>query len=431
MTDGDYSATLNPMRQSQLFTKTRKDAPAGEVSVSAQLLIRAGFIHKEMAGVYSFLPLGVQVMKRILKIIKMEMAALGATELFMSALQDPEVWKTTNRWGDKEVDVWFKTQLKNETEVGFGLTHEDPLTRLMKDHINSYRDLPRYAYQFQTKFRNELRAKSGLLRTREFLMNDLYSFTATTEQLDEFYDRVSEAYGRIWQNVGIADKTYKTFASGGAFTKYSHEFQTLTESGEDTIYLAKDGSMAVNKEVFTDDVLADLKKTKEDFEKVQAIEVGNIFKLGTRFSAPLGLTYTDEAGKQQPVVMGSYGIGPARVMATAVELFHDDKGIIWPKSIAPFDVHVVELNAKNEKSIANDANEIVEELEKKGMAVLHDDRDATAGQKFADSDLIGIPVRIVVSAKTLEAGKYEVKERATGAVTHQDISGVLSAVVAT
>lgn len=400
------------MYQSQLFTKTRRETPKDEVSKSAQLLIRAGFIHKEMAGVYSFLPLGVRVMKKIIRIIKAEMDALGGVELYLSALQDPAIWEATNRWSDAAVDIWFKTKFKNDTETGLGLTHEEPLARMMRDHISSYRDLPRYVYQFQTKFRNELRAKSGLIRTREFLMKDLYSFTATTEELDAFYEKVATTYEKIFRQVGIGEKTYRTFASGGAFSKFSHEFQTVTDAGEDTVYLNMDHSMAVNKEVFTDDVVGDLGFKKTDFVEVRAIEVGNIFKLGTRFSEALGLTFRDEKGNVKPVVMGSYGIGPARVMATIVELYHDQKGIVWPKTVAPFDVHVVEINAKNANGVANAANELVKQLEQEGIEVLHDDRDATAGEKFADSDLIGIPIRLVVSEKTMKAKKVEVKKRA-------------------
>lgn len=413
------------MLQSYLFTKTRKEAPKDEVSISAQLLLRGGFVAKEMAGVYSMLPLGLRVMKRIIKIIKQEMDGLGATELHLSALQDPEVWKKTNRWSDAEVDIWFKTKLKNEAEIGLGLTHEDPLTRIMRDHISSYRDLPRAVYQFQTKFRNEIRAKNGLLRTREFLMKDLYSFDTNAQNLEKFYAQVAKAYERIWQQIGIGDQTYRTFASGGSFTKYSEEFQTVCEAGEDTIYLAKDKSLAVNKEVFTDDVLQDLGKQKSDFDEVRAIEVGNIFKQGTRFSEALGLAYTDESGKAQPVVMGSYGIGPARVMATVVELFHDEQGMIWPKSVAPFDVHVVELNPKSNELIKQTASNLVQDLEKQGLEVLHDDREFSPGQKFADSDLIGIPTRIVVSEKTIKAKKFEVKDRASGKIEHLDLKSIL------
>ncbi|MBI4426369.1 MAG: prolyl-tRNA synthetase [Candidatus Kerfeldbacteria bacterium] len=418
------------MLQSQLFTKTRKETPADEVSKSAQLLIRAGFVHKEMAGVYSFLPLGVRVMKRIIRIIKTEMDALGGVELYLSALQDPEIWKATDRWNDASIDIWFKTKLKNDTELGLGLTHEEPLTRMLRDHISSYRDLPRYIYQFQTKFRNEVRAKSGLIRTREFLMKDLYSFNATVAELDIFYAKVGQAYERIFRAVGLGEKTFRTFAGGGAFSKFSHEYQTVCDAGEDTIYLAMDQSVAVNQEVFTDEVLNDLGKQKTDFVQARAIEVGNIFKLGTRFSEALGLMFTDGQGKTKPVVMGSYGIGPARVMATIVELYHDEKGMLWPKSVAPFDVHVVEFNPKLNSTISSAARDLIELLEKQGIAVLHDDRDLTAGQKFADSDLIGIPVRVVVSEKTVKAGKFEVKERRSekpyGATTTEIVQTVQS-----
>jgi len=406
------------MRQTQLFTKTKKETPKDETAKSAKLLLRAGFVHKEMAGVYSFLPLGFRVLNRIVSIIREEMNTLGGIELSMSSLQDPNVWKATDRWNDASVDVWFKTKLKNDTEVGLAITHEDPLTRMMKSYVSSYRDLPVYLYQFQTKFRNELRAKSGLMRTREFLMKDLYSFTATAADLDTFYEKAAAAYNKIWKRIGIGDTTYRTFASGGAFSKFSDEFQTVCETGEDTIYLAKDKSIAVNNEVFTDVVLRDLGKKKDDFDEVRAIEVGNIFKLGTRFSEPLGLMYKDKAGKPHPVVMGSYGIGPGRVMATVVELFSDDKGMVWPKSIAPFDVHVVELNPKDNSIISSAARDLVEHLEKSGKEVLHDDRDLSAGEKFADSDLIGIPVRMVVSEKTVKVGKVEVKDRKSGEVTH-------------
>ncbi len=406
------------MRQSQLFTKTRKETPKDEVAKSAQLLMRAGFVHKEQAGVYSFLPLGLRVMNRIVGVIRAEMNALGGVELSMSSLQDPDVWKATDRWNDASIDIWFKTKLKNETELGLGLTHEEPLTRMMRDHVSSYRDLPRYVYQFQTKFRNEIRAKSGLLRTREFLMKDLYSFSATAADLDAFYEKVGKAYERVFRSVGLGEKTVKTFASGGVFSKFSHEFQTVCDAGEDTIYLNMDHSMAVNKEVFTDEVVRELGFKKTDFVEVRAVEVGNIFKLGTRFSEALGLTFTDEHGKTAPVVMGSYGIGPARVMAAIVELYADEKGLVWPKSVAPFDVHVVELNPKDDAAVTKSAAELVSDLEEKGATVLHDDRDLTPGQKFADSDLIGIPTRVVVSEKTVKAGTFEVKHRADGTVEH-------------
>lgn len=393
------------MRQSQLFTKTKKFAPKDEASKNAQLLIRAGFVHKEMAGVYSFLPLGLRVLNKIMGIIREEMDALGGKELLLSSLQNAETWKKTDRWDDAKVDVWFKTALKNGTELGFAITHEDPLTEAMKQFIGSYRDLPVYTYQFQTKFRNETRAKSGIIRGREFIMKDLYSFSRSQEELDTFYEQCSAAYERIFTRVGLGDKTYKTFASGGIFAKYSHEFQTICEAGEDKIYVDEEKRLAVNEEVFNDEVLKDLGLSKESLVEKKSVEVGNIFKLGTRFSEPLGLTYKDESGNDQPVIMGSYGMGPARMMGTIVELLSDEKGMVWPEAVAPFRVHLLSLGA-DEK-----AAEIYRQMTEAGIEVLFDDRDASAGEKFADADLLGIPYRIVIGKRSLEAGTAEVKER--------------------
>jgi prolyl-tRNA synthetase len=334
----------------------------------------------------------------------------------MTALQDPEIWKATGRWDDAVVDNWFKTKLKNETEVGLAFTHEEPLTRIVSNYVHSYRDLPQYIFQFQNKFRNELRAKSGLLRGREFLMKDLYSFTTSVEELDAFYEQVAAAYTRIFQSLGIGDRTYRTFASGGAFSKFSDEFQTVTDSGEDTIYVSKEKGIAVNQEVLQDDILAELGLQRDQLEEVRAIEVGNIFKLGTKYSEPLGLSFADAEGKKHPVIMGSYGIGVGRLLATVVECLADEKGMIWPKRIAPFDVHVLELNAGNDATITTATKEVVTALESAGFSVLHDDRDLTPGQKFADSDLFGIPTRVIVSAKTIAAGAHEVRDRATGAL---------------
>lgn len=410
------------MRQSLLFTKTRRDAPADEVARSAQLLIRAGFVHKEMAGVYDMLPLGLRVQNKILNIIRKELNAIDAQEVSLTALQDPALWKKTDRWDDAKVDNWFKTKLKNDAELGLAFTHEEALTNIMKNFVGSYRDLPKFVYQFQTKFRNELRAKSGLLRGREFLMKDMYSFNADQASLDTFYEQATTAYRAIYAAVGLGDVTYKTFASGGVFSKYSHEFQTLCDSGEDTVYLMRAEKISVNKEVFTTDGLADLEYDlgrtlqKSDFEEVRAIEVGNIFKLGTRYSEPLGLTYADESGSMHPVIMGSYGIGVGRLLGTVVEVLSDKQGMVWPKSIAPFDVHLIELNPSSDADVTKAAHELCAALRHSGREVLHDDREMTAGQKFADSDLIGIPTRVIVSAKTLAAKKHEVKDRARGTV---------------
>jgi prolyl-tRNA synthetase len=393
------------MKQSKLFTKTQKFAPKDEVSKNAQLLIRAGFVHKEMAGVYSFLPLGLRVFNNIMNIIREEMNAIGGQELFLTTLQKKELWNKTNRWDDEIVDNWFKTKLKNGTELGLAFTHEEAITAMMKTFITSYKDLPFTAYQFQNKFRNETRAKSGIMRGREFIMKDLYSFSRTIEEHEEFYEKSKKAYTKIFKRLGVGDKTYLTFASGGTFSKYSHEFQTICDAGEDIVYIDKEKGIAINEEVYNEEVLADLKLNKDDLVKEKVAEVGNIFSLGTKFSDAFDLTYKDEKGEEQKVIMGSYGIGPARVMGVIVELLSDEGGIVWPESVAPFKVHLINIG-EEEKT-----EEIYKQLQEAGIEVLWDDRDVRPGEKFADSDLIGIPNRVVVSSRSLEAGGVEFKKR--------------------
>ncbi|MDQ5901369.1 MAG: prolyl-tRNA synthetase [Patescibacteria group bacterium] len=393
------------MKQSKLFIKTRKEAPADEVSKNAELLIRGGFINKEMAGVYSYLPLGLRVMNKISNIVREEMDAVGGQEIKMTVLQDSDVWQKSGRWSDDVVDNWFKTKLKNETELGLGFTHEEPITEMLKNHINSYRDLPVCVYQIQAKFRNEARAKSGVMRGREFLMKDMYSFSKNEEEHNSFYEKVQKAYKKVYERLGIGHLTYMTFASGGTFSKYSHEFQTITSAGEDTIYVDEDKGIAINQEVLNEEVLSDLGVSRENLVEQKAVEVGNIFTLGTKFSDPINLVYKDEEGKEQKVFMGSYGIGPSRLMGTIVEVLSDEKGIIWPKEVSPFHVHLISLG-ENEK-----AEEIYNELNSSGVEVLLDDREAPAGEKFADSDLFGIPLRVVVSKRSLEEGGYEIKYR--------------------
>lgn len=393
------------MKQSKLFIKTRKEAPADEVSKNAELLIRGGFINKEMAGVYSYLPLGLRVMNKISNIVREEMDAVGGQEIKMTVLQDAEAWQKSGRWSDDVVDNWFKTKLKNETELGLGFTHEEPITTMLKNHINSYRDLPVYVYQIQAKFRNEARAKSGVMRGREFLMKDMYSFSKNEEEHNTFYEKVQKAYKKVYERLGIGHLTYMTFASGGTFSKYSHEFQTITSAGEDTIYVDEEKGIAINQEVLNDEVLSDLGINRENLVEQKAVEVGNIFTLGTKFSDPINLVYKDEEGKEQKVFMGSYGIGPSRLMGTIVEVLSDEKGIIWPKEVSPFHVHLISLG-ENEKS-----EELYNELNSSGVEVLFDDREAPAGEKFADSDLFGIPLRVVVSKRSLEEGGYEIKYR--------------------
>ncbi len=401
------------MRQTALFTKTRREDPKDEVAKNARLLTRAGFVYKELAGVYSYLPLGLRVVEKINKIIREEMNALGGQEVLLSNLQDPEVWQKTDRWSDEAVDVWFKTKLKNDTELGLNFTNEEPITRLAKDHIQSYRDLPAYFYQIGRKFRNETRAKSGILRGREFLMKDLYSFHKDEADLNNFYEQVKAAYLRIFERVGLGHLTFTTFASGGSFSQFSHEFQTLCEAGEDIIYYNEEKKIAVNKEVYTDEALAEIGLTRADLTEGKAIEVGNIFKLGTRFSAPLDLYYLDEAGKKHEVVMGSYGIGPERVMGTVVEAMAKETGLVWPKEIAPFAVHLVRLSDEDELTRA-EAEEIYNELMKRGVEVLFDDRQLSTGEKLADADLLGLPLRVIVSKRNREAGQLEVVNILTG-----------------
>jgi len=393
------------MKQSQLFTKTQKFVPKDEMSKNAQLLIRAGFVHKEMAGVYGFLPLGWRVMNNIMQIIREEMNAIGGQELKLTALQSKEIWSKTNRWSDEIVDNWFKSELKNGTKVGLAFTHEEAITGLMKSFVASYKDLPFSAYQFQTKFRNESRAKSGIMRGREFIMKDLYSFSRTQEEHDAFYEKAKEAYVKVFERLGISEQTYLTFASGGTFSKYSHEFQTVCDAGEDIIYIDKEKGIAVNEEVYNDEVLADLGLDKEKLVKERAAEAGNIFSLGTKFSDAFDLTYRDKDEQEQKVIMGSYGLGPARAMGIIVELFSDENGLVWPENVAPFKVHLINI-AEEEK-----VEEIYNQLQDAGVEVLWDDRDMRPGAKFADADLIGCPYRVVVSSRSLEAGGVELKKR--------------------
>lgn len=400
------------MKLSKNFTKTSKTNPADEVSKNAQLLIRAGFVYKEMAGAYDFLPLGKKVLDNIVQIIREEMDAVGGNEISLTALQNPETWQATGRWSDEVMDVWFKTKLSNGREFGLAPTHEEPLTRVMKNFIHSYKDLPAYPYQFQTKFRAELRSKSGLMRGREFLMKDLYSFSENKEQHDEFYEKISQAYVRVFERLGLGDFTYKTFASGGSFSKFSHEFQTVSPVGEDVIYISDEKGIAVNQEVYTDEVLAELGLKKEDLREEKAVEVGNIFTLGYKFSEAIDLKFTDRSGKDEFVFMGSYGIGPSRVMGLIAEHFADEKGLVWPENIAPAKVYLVQIGEKSREL----AEEIYSELMKQGIEVIFDDRDARPGQKFADSELMGIPYRVTVSDRLLESGEFEVVERKTGEV---------------
>jgi prolyl-tRNA synthetase len=397
------------VRLTNLFSKTSKTSPSDETSRNAKLLIRAGYIHKEMAGVYDYLPLGKMVIDKIANIIRDEMNTIGGQEISMSVLQNKELWGKTGRWDDKVVDNWFKSRVVNGSEVGLGWSHEEPITNMLTNHVQSYKDLPLYVYQIRVKFRNELRAKSGLMRGREFLMKDMYSFCRSKEEHEKFYETATQAYLKVYKRLGIGDITYKTFASGGMFAKYSHEFQTLSEVGEDTIYIDKAKKLGINKEVYSDDVLSHLGVVKDHLVKERAVEVGNIFTLGTRYSDALGLHYTDKDGASREILMGCYGIGISRLMGLLAEHFADDKGLVWPINIAPAIIIIARLGEENETTKL--ADELYDHLTKMRISVIYDDRDVRAGQKLADSELLGIPYTVVVSDKTVKSKKFEVRNR--------------------
>lgn len=409
------------MKVSQLFTKTSKTAPADEVAKNAQLLIRAGYIYKEMAGAYAYLPLGLRVLEKIKAIVREEMNGIRSNEVIMTTLQRKEVWEKTTRWSDEVVDVWFKTRLKDDTEVGLGWSHEEPIVEMLKNYIQSYKDLPVSLYQFQTKMRNELRAKSGIMRGREFVMKDMYSLHASKDELDTYYSEVIEAYKRVYDRLGIGGDTYVTFASGGAFTKFSHEFQTICDAGEDIIYLHREKNIAINEEV-VDEAVTELGIDRDELEQVKTAEVGNIFNFGSQKTDEMGLYYTDQAGQQQSLHIGSYGIGITRVMGVVAEKLSDEKGLIWPEAIAPFRVYLVQIGDE----VTEQAKNLYEQLESRGIDVLYDDRDDRPGAKFADAELLGIPYRVTISPRSLEQGGYEMMQRSTGESTILTLENLLA-----
>lgn len=408
------------MYQSQLFSKTKKEITKEE-AISAQLLIRGGFVEKLASGIYNFLPLGFRVLKKIEKIIREEMVKIGGQEILLASLHPKIFWQRTNRW--EEMSDLYKLS-EDEREFALGPTHEEIITPLAKKFIKSYKDLPLYLFQIQTKFRKELRPKGGLLRTKEFLMKDLYSFHESEEDLENFYQIVKKSYFKIFERVGIREKTYLTFASGGTFSKYSHEFQTICKSGEDEIFICQNCQQAINKEIKGE--------TKDcpncggkKFKRERAIEVGNIFKLKTKFSQPFDLYFLDRQGNKKLVQMGCYGIGLGRLMATIVEINHDKKGIIWPKEVSPFQIHLIQIG-KTEKM----AEKIYRNLQKGEIEVLYDDRkDKTPGEKFFDCDLIGIPIRVVLSERTLAKKSIEFKKRGEEKVKLIKISNLISQIL--
>ena len=407
------------MKQSQLFAKTSRKLSESEASKNAQFLLRGGFIDKSSAGVYTLLPLGLKVLEKINKIIREEINAIGAEELLMPSLIQKKYWEKSNRWG---ISVIYKTSTGTvdqdklvlephrgkDFEYGLGWTHEEVVSAIAARFINSYKDLPKAVYQIQTKFRAEVRPQAGLLRGREFSMKDLYSFHESKEDLDKYYEKVIKAYKNIFKRLGL--KTIICETGGGDFTKeYTHEFQVLNPAGEDTIFYCKKCGFGQNQEVYKPEAH---KNCKNPIQSGRAIEVGNIFKLGTKFSEAFGISFLNKNGEKKPVIMGSYGIGPTRVLGTIVEEFSDEYGIIWPETVAPFQVHLVELSGKDPDSkVTKAANALYEKLVKSGVEVLYDDRDASTGEKLNDADLMGIPNRVVISEKTLAAKKVELKIR--------------------
>jgi len=406
------------MRQSQLFLKTLKKIGNEKEAISNQLLLRGGFIDQTTAGVYTFLPLGFKVLKKIENIIrqKMEESPISGQEILMPVLNPKENWQKTGRW--QSLDVLFKVKGSGNKEYALGPTHEEIISPLVKKFVFSYKDLPFYLFQIQTKFRDELRVKSGLMRTREFLMKDLYSFHTSEEDLDSYYEKMGQAYFKIFEECGIYNPkslkeriTYRTWASGGTFSKYSHEYQTITESGEDTIYICKKCHAAINKEIKNEIKVCPNKLCDStEFEERKAIEVGNIFKLGTGFSLPFDLKFRDKDGKEKSVFMGCYGIGLGRLIAATVEINHDLNGMVWPEKVAPFQVHLIQI--EDNQKVKKAAEEIYQNLQKHKIDVLYDDREEkTPGEKLVEADLIGIPLRILVSERTLAGGNAEIKKR--------------------
>ena len=399
------------MKQSQLFYRTEKSAPKEAEAVSHKLLLRAGFIDQLMAGVYTFLPLGLKVLKKIECIIRQNMIDLGGQEILMPALNPKENWQKTGRWSS--FDALFKLKGSGDKDYALAPTHEEIIAPLARSIVFSYKDLPFYLFHIQTKFRNEARAKSGILRTREFLMKDLYSFHADEQDLDDYYLKAAKTYLEIYEECGIGKDTYQTLASGGTFSKFSHEFQTVTESGEDVIHICEECGIAINDTIKEENkVCPNFPCRSTKFRKAKAVEVGNIFKLGTKYSLPFGLKFRSKDGVEKLVTMGCYGIGLGRLMGAIVEVNNDKDGIIWPSAVAPFQVHLVQIG--DSAKIKKIAEKIYQNGQKAGLEVLYDDRkDKAAGEKFVEADLIGLPYRLIVSDRTVAKNSVEFKARSS------------------
>jgi prolyl-tRNA synthetase len=415
------------MKHTQIFTKTKKEVPSDEVAKNAQLLIKAGFVYKEMAGVYAYLPMGLKTLEKIKQIAREEMNKISGNEIIMTALQRKELWEKTDRWSDKNVDVWFKSFLKNGTEVGFGWSHEEPMTDMVKQNAISYKDYPIKIYQFQTKLRNEIRSKSGIMRGREFVMKDLYAYHTNEEDHNNFYESVKVAYIEFFKRVGLGEDTFITGASGGAFTKkMSHEFQTICDAGEDYVYVDLEKRIAINEEILEDkENLIKLDLSEEKLTKLKTIETGNIFDFGTTKCEELGLLFTDKDGTKKPIFLSSYGIGITRVMGVIVEKYGDEKGLVWPKNVAPYEIEIVSLHKEENDKVYDTAERIHLDI-KETFETLWDDRLLSPGNKLADADLYGCPVQIIIGEKSLAEGMVEIKQRKTGEIAKIETTLVLN-----
>lgn len=392
------------MRQSELFIKTLKEAPKDEVAMNAALLTRAGFIHKIGAGIYAYLPLGLRVIKKIERIVREEMNAIKGQELLLPALHPKEYWHTTGRW--KNFDALYKIVAHEKREYGLGPTHEEIIVPVAKTFIQSYKDLPCYLYQIQTKFRDEPRAKSGLLRGREFIMKDLYSFHADEKDLEDYYEKAAKAYEVIFRRCGL--EAIRTKASGGTFSKFSDEYQVITPAGEDTIFVCEKCNLAWNMEVVENKTVCG--QCANPLKEERGAEVGNIFKLGVKYSKPFALTFQDTNGEKKDVIMGCFGIGISRIMGVVSEVHHDEKGLLWPEEIAPFALHLLKFKVKD-ASLEKTQEDIYEKFLRKRVEILYDDRNVSDGSKLVEADLLGIPWRAIVSERALRQGKIEIKQR--------------------
>ncbi|MCH8821274.1 hypothetical protein IID23_02000 [Patescibacteria group bacterium] len=406
-------------RYSQLFGKTLRNFPTDETSKNAKFLIKAGFINKRIAGVYEILPLGKRVVSKIENIVREEINAIGGQEVSMSVLQPKELWSETDRW-EKLKGAMYQFKDSSGKDVGLGFTHEEPMISMVRERISSYKDLPIYLYQIQSKFRDEPRPRSGLIRGREFLMKDLYSFTTSKEELDKYYEIVAKAYKKAFDRMGL-DTVY-TEAAGGVFTnENTHEFQVLTDGGEDTIFHCENGDFSENKEIAKVKEGGKCPKDGGKIKESRGVEVGNIFRFGDVMSKKMNFNFKDKDGKDKPIFLGSYGLGITRSMATIVEVHSDDAGIIWPETVAPYKIHLINLGGEK---VRKESDSIFDKLCNDQVEVLYDDREESAGVKLADADLIGLPERWVVSEKTLKEDSVEVKKRSEKDIRLEKISSI-------